>query len=267
MWIPACLLLLIASFLKTHQLAMFPADVPLAVGSNSFPLPLVVGEILLAFWLMSNWKAELARCVAILAFSIFFSTAIYLIFVGERSCGCFGVFKIPPALTLVVDGTVIISLLLYRPEPSLHQKTHFLLAAILVSGMAVQFAYGRESELLEEIGQTIENNSIVVINPAKWHGKELPIYPLLEPLPARALQGEWRVVLFHEDCLDCQDIISTAQSTGLKFLFVEVPPIKGVVRRASPNLEWSALSTNYDWFVETPTVINILDGRVTSIAR
>ena len=92
--------------------------VKLLVGSQSFNLgPLTLsstatgvvaaGEVALAAWLMSGKSAEWARWTSIAVFSMFGLLSAILAWRGLSTCGCLGVFTVPPIVMCSIDFALL----------------------------------------------------------------------------------------------------------------------------------------------------------------
>ena len=105
-WIPAGLLIG-AAFLKSHQLSTSPYVENLAFQSKPFTTVLIAFEILLALVLVFQFRPKLARLVAIVTFLGFLVFSLGKWIAGESSCGCFGIFEVPPLITSLLDLSLI----------------------------------------------------------------------------------------------------------------------------------------------------------------
>ena len=107
---------------------------------------------------------------------------------------------------------------------------------------------------------------LVVLEPETWLGKTFPLAPHLEPT-VDISTGNWVVLLFHHDFPDCQkalpiyDAIAASQGNATRVLLIEVPPFGEEPMRASAAA-LARLSSDAEWFVQTPTEIRVEGGRV-----
>ena len=99
---------------------------------------LITFELFLAFWLVSKFKQDSARCFAIWAFLVFGVFGIGKVVYGEKACGCFGVLEVPLLVTLVLDIGIIILSFLWPAKASVN-RLPVCLAMISVMSIGVAF--------------------------------------------------------------------------------------------------------------------------------
>lgn len=302
------LVLLAAALFKVHELSTTPY-------LDKFPPRWVMIvftelEILFALWLFfvpkrltqTTWLATLGL------FSFFTCVTLYKALTGEASCGCFGRVEINPWYTLIFDSTVVGLLLWFRPAGAFIEAWRVMLsvcflrsesgAASLITartlGISViwlifcipsawsmaNFVETDNHGDLSALGQVFEGSNgkpVVVLEPEKWVGKECPLLNHID-IGNRLGKGDWIVLLFHHDCLDCQIAIPVYESLGDKLsknktssqiALIETPPF-GNPGNGSDIKGGSCvngrLSGSHEWLVETPVEIRFTRGIVTHVA-
>ncbi len=227
-------------------------------------------ELALAIWLLSGLFKKAAWLAVLLCFSVFSLVTLYKGLTGAESCGCFGTVHVNPWITLfAVDVPAVVLLALFRrPKgekllawPSL---SHFATTAAL--GIIVLAVTAPIIILKEPAAVT---SSYEVLEPKTWIGKKLPI---LEHIDIADLlkHGMWLVLLYHYDCPDCAKAIQSYENIAreisgnggfVQIAFVEIPPYgQGLVRADSPCV-LGRLANVKEWFVTTPAVALLENGR------
>lgn len=110
----AAILLLTAAVLKAWPLATGQTIDTQAASIGK--LILIQGEILLALWLMSGINAAWAFRAAIVFFAGAAAVNLRSIWLGEVSCGCFGIVEVPPWVSLVTNSVILACLVSSRPR-------------------------------------------------------------------------------------------------------------------------------------------------------
>ncbi len=95
----------------------------LSPGLRSF----VIGwELLLGLWLLSRRVTALAWLFTLATFAAFSLASLYFGWIGLGSCGCFGDVKVSPWTVFTLDITLVIGLILLRPELNFNGSYRFL---------------------------------------------------------------------------------------------------------------------------------------------
>jgi hypothetical protein len=119
------LLLLAAAGLKVYGLAFDPLGpggsgrAPWYLSDPRVQVALVGLEFVLALWLLWGKHAVGSWVLALAAFTAFLAINVYLVRVGEVSCGCFGKLPVKPWTALAIDAAALGALLLGRPDLTL----------------------------------------------------------------------------------------------------------------------------------------------------
>jgi hypothetical protein len=72
-------------------------------------------ELLLGVWLLSGWSRVLGWLATLVSFAVFALVSLYLAWIGEAHCDCFGPVKSSPWVTFALDCTVLSALTIFRP--------------------------------------------------------------------------------------------------------------------------------------------------------
>ena len=119
------------------------------------------------------------------------------------------------------------------------------------------------------------DSGLVILRPAEWQGKRLPLVSVAD-LPDDVLHGEWIVILHSRDCDHCQEILpsllasvpSTEDSSvpPVRFALVDVKPGEPIYP-ASRTIVSTTLPASHEWFVSPPVAIRIFDGQVMDVCE
>ena len=186
------LLLLTAAVLKADGLPLEEKLHTGLLGNRLFLIGVIVGEILLAAWLLSGLAAACSRRVAMGLFGLFALVTLGKGLAGASSCGCFGRFEINPWWTLLLDVGVFTGLWIFPPtgdaatRPCLagrpgHGKMPWasragvtVLCLLVAVAMTGRMIHSRASALDSE-GVVAGPDGLVILEPEKWLGRPLPI--------------------------------------------------------------------------------------------
>ncbi len=269
--------LIVAAVLKIHQIltTVIPTFEQLRAEYTGFELfmrslecrelmifhvPLEMG---LGIWMISGIFRKAAWLVGLITFIFFVFVTGYKAVHGYADCGCFGVVKIDPLITLfALDIPVVILLAVFRPKGyKLFQwpnKKYFLAVAIpsvilLVAVTAYLLAAPPvEPEPIEQAGTA-------------WD--KLPHIENSDQLKT----GMWIVTLFHYNCPDCEEAIPRYMEQAsnfegaINFAFIEVPPygdISHLPLEQDLPVFVGKLDESKDWMIQTPRVLLLVEGIV-----
>jgi hypothetical protein len=275
------LLLIVAAGLKAYKLATAPVPETGVLTSRWLLIAVVELEFGLGLALVARLWLGIVWPVAILTFGVFATISLYRGAAGADSCGCLGVVTTSPWTMLIVDLAVFVCLLRFRPlaapienpQPvaSLRPQHSFISAVVFLAfGVPGAIAMARLNPTsLRADGDFSGDSSIVVIEPEKWVGKPFPLSIYIDVGPQLS-RGRWTVILHHHDCPKCQELV-TAMEAGFastsqtpRLALIEVPPFgQSRANMAFPTTTvHGRLSPDRDWFVQTPAVIELNEGRV-----
>jgi len=240
-------------------------------------LPLIVGEVLLAFWLLSGVLPRCSRGAAFLCFAGFACVSLYNISTGEIACGCFGIVTMSPWTSLTVDLVALTALTLSgsktRPLSSdVHRVSRFVIPAVfcvVVLATIWRFSGEYRGSTVQAEGMTRFGNQVLVV-PSRWTGQFCPLLDEVD-IGHRLRRGHWAMLLYHHDCLQCRDVMESLKTVALEtrmpIAFVSVPPHKDDDDFATPPsaVVHRRLQAGMTWLVETPAIIVLNDGVVESV--
>jgi hypothetical protein len=279
------LVLLAAAGMKAVQLSTHPVGYKGVLTNRHFLMFEVVIELFMGFGLLSGVLRRLAWCGAGLCFTFFIGITIYEGVVGMTSCGCFGHVPIHPWAMLVFDVAALGALLIFRPDlkrpaqvPMFRARLIGALAAAAAgSAASLVFMLRYEPATLTADGRILGDDPTVRLMPERWvKGKPLPLLGHVD-VGKRLATGEWTVLLYHHNCPYCRRKIRRLheQATHLagrrreaRIAVISVPPHAPADRNPVPAqtpLLAGKLPESRGWFVETPTLVRIRDGRVLDV--
>ena len=280
-------LLLFAAALKAHAAA---ADPIIQAGLRGSLWPHVASvsiEILLASWLLSNLHVKWACRASLLVLTIFAAVSGYHLLRGDSSCGCFGKLEVHPAWTLALDLSLAAALWRYQrsgevpaiPSPETARAPWLFSAAICAALAAGFWMTGAWEAVI--YGRSAAASNLRVLEPQAWVGQSFPLLPHLRP--SESLQqlshGDCLVVLYHEDCSECRQLLPRVADAarkpngvggGLRYAFIEISP--GADQASAESILVAGctrlvLDPAYRWFAQTPTFVWLSDGVVTRASR
>ena len=112
----ACgLILLGAVALKVQGMTAGGVGESLALFSPRVQLLGLEAEALVGVWLVSGYAHRIAWLAGVALFTLLAAVSIYLVAVGQKSCGCFGRVEVSPWVSLALDVTCVAALVAIRP--------------------------------------------------------------------------------------------------------------------------------------------------------
>lgn len=282
--------LLVAAILKFEAWWSGVAGAFEATGwRDVWPAVVVVVEASLAGWLLSGWMPARARSTSIGLVLLFAVVAAWRWVGGYEDCGCFGVVRVHPALTLALDLTLAAAL--WRtPVPAQfgaadtrRRPVGRTLRTVAVAG-AVAFALARGLTLASAEFGTSGGVAVVVLEPETWVGKPLPIADQIvadADIVPPITQGVWVIVFYHGSCPECRATLArvvaaaTQDATGSdpaarRYLLVEtnasVSAPAGNVALGKTCLH-ARLNGERTWLVRTPSVVWLSAGIVERVSE
>lgn len=263
-------ILTVAAILKLHEMQLS--------GVRAWSVAQVAGEWLLALWLVSGFASRAARIVTLGCFAVFAGVTLFRGLRGDASCGCFGALSVSPWVTLGLDLVVIGLLVAWNPIAAPVPRWRWgLTAAVGALSLGAALVLGQiwRPATLDGDGIVASPGGWVVLEPAKWMGKKLPLLPHLSP-PAGLAEGRWTVLLYKHGCPACVQAAARFGKTdggegeGRRLGLVELPPYgaAGHLRETEARgVELMRLSEAHDWFAQTPVYIDLVEGVVTGVRQ
>src|SRR5579864_4299076 len=109
-------ILLTAALLKLYGLRIEAVASSGLFAAPEFQMAVVLFELALAAWLVWGKHPIGAWLLGLAAFTCFAATSLYLGWIGQTSCGCFGALHVNPWTTFILDLILLASLFLGRPD-------------------------------------------------------------------------------------------------------------------------------------------------------
>jgi len=274
MWV-AGMVLLAATALKIHQLLTEPIISKGFWESWEFFLIQIPLEMGLGIWLICGLFRKAGWLLGLIAFGGFIGVTLYKGLTGAESCGCFGMVKVNPWITLsAIDIPIFILLAIFRPKgeklfpPPWPKPAHFFAIAIPTFILLPTIEYN-----LIMNKPPIKTDKYEVVDTKQWVNQNL--WPMLEYIDKKAqLQtGLWVVLMYHYDCPDCAQAIPKYEEmykslkgneNAINFAFIEMPPYGNEKQQlVSPDSEIvrGRLSEAKKWYAQTPVVVVLDNGQ------
>ncbi len=219
-----------------------------------------------------------ARWLALAVMLLFAAVLIPHVRAAAASCGCFGAVRASPVLMLITAAglAMLIVLLPSSGNPVTPRSTRWIVPAALAAALltaVVQFG-----QLPERAGLRVP---MLRMRPESWQGlriDQLPFYTFIEadgpqqPLPPfKEADQTW--VLWLRSCPHCHEYFRErwSASTGSRIVAVEVPPSSAGISSTPHAIDCPSCvrlhlkKGTYYFIPSTPVVLNVTDGRVTSV--
>jgi hypothetical protein len=133
-------------------------------------------------------------------------------------------------------------------------------------------SYTNAPSELSELGIVSGDSSLVILRPAEWIGKRLPLVRMAD-LPAEVGQGEWLVVLHSRTCDHCRELVpamieridpSPNTTASPRLALVDLAPGTPLYQD-QPHVISRALPDTHQWFVSPPVALRVRDGVVDEV--
>ena len=287
-------ILLLAAGLKAYQLATAP--LPLVVQGSVFTpllellndryflMAVVVGEILFALVLIAGIWRQWTRLLSLLGFAAFTFVSMMKGLSGETSCGCFGTVTVNPWIAMGLDLVIVACLAIFRERldwtqfnlalsPLDRKKVLAVLVAWLVlAGLALFFMLSLKQQPHATLGTEFtgpDGRAMILLEPEMWIGKDFPLVSrFVEPEGSEILQqGTWHVLLVQPDCTDCAQMMAELEERKLDNVVIVVIPSGSGEKVLQTSFPTFVLDRAHDWFVTTPCVIKLSEGRCIKIGE
>lgn len=169
------LLLLAAAGLKLYGLNVSPFAQYGWLQSDIVQSTAVVWEVLLGLLLLSRAQRFFAWLLAVLTFGAFAGVSGYLGWIGQATCGCFGLIQASPWWAFAVNVSVLLALALVRPRVEMVRPTGthsertgwatvgILMSLIAVIGVVAIWQYGSVTAVVAAVrGEPLTIHPIVI---------------------------------------------------------------------------------------------------------
>jgi hypothetical protein len=254
----------------------------------------VLLELSLGIWLLSGLLQKTAWLVSLVLFTLFVGISFYkAAILQETSCGCFGAVQMNPWVTMTLDMVIVGLLAIFRPNGMIFHwriffqeftglkfgRRFFVIVGIwLVVALPVTYAMMSVNFVtLTPDSVLTGHEKSITLEPMNWMGKNFPLFEHIvwenNVPPDELKNGDWKVLLYHVDCQNCQKVLAEIETQSRrqsfeKLIIIEVPGKERELRNIHGNRnygKWGRLRDQTEWFVQTPLVLELKNGRVSSV--
>lgn len=212
------LLLVVSAILKLHSFLFSPFEPHLLLPYRWQHLSLIVFESLLATWLLCGQGLATARLFGLMYFSLAALASLYMGWIGQTSCGCFGKVSTNPWIAMVIDLTALTALLLIRTHRTEPTRT-------ILRSTVFQVAIGT----VVTLGLAIELFFLTVQHPdqllAQWRGDIIAIEPAVLAAGS-AIIGEKRPVTVRIHNYSDRNVEIVGGTASCSCLAIESLPVR-----------------------------------------
>jgi hypothetical protein len=235
-------------------------------------------------WLLPR----LARWIGVVMLGAFLPVLAGDVLMGASSCGCFGAVQVHPLITLAVDLSFFLGLLLLgRRVPSLALSDVLPTIRVVVAGVWTVASFVIGFGLTGVFADTPEpgaGQQETALPPEgyympryeDWIGQswqEVPLSAWVSGAPENIDGGPRYVMFYRKDCEHCHELMEAFFSGPLDIptTAIAVPERDGFpeneVPFACPDCSRAELPSGVDWFVQTPVLVRLADGIVECAAE
>ena len=180
---------------------------------------------------------------------------------GFESCGCLGLVQVSPLLTASLNCLMILALICWKPSGN--TRIWPLVLTLLLVLVGVWGAMATNDRIVKLNTRAIEKGDLIVVDTIDWVAAPFPLDGYITDFEP-AMSGYWTVIVYHDGCSKCQTLINEAKRWERNVAFVGVSPCRGEGVNSSSKI-WRRLSSEYEWFVESPLVLKLNNGYVSSV--
>lgn len=184
------LVLLAAVALKVQSVGAGGVGETLTLFSPRVQLLGLEVEALVGAWLVSGVARRGAWLAGLLLYAVLALVSVYLIAVGQVSCGCFGRVEVSPWASLTLDAIAVVALASFRPAVETASRPAWQVAAVLLAIGGVLLAAtsetaGRELARLRGEALMVTGGDADAGSAPKGESRDVPV--TVENLTARDL--------------------------------------------------------------------------------
>lgn len=242
-------------------------------------------------WLLPS----LARPLGLLMLAVFMPILVGDVAMGASSCGCFGSVQVNPWVTLVLDVSFFVGILvLGRRAPGLRWQPTVSAVRVLIAGAwtiaAFVLGFGPLTSKPAQVPPPAESEAApagdasaatsaalpadgyYVPEYESWVGQrflDLEIAGWIRGLPAEELETGLDYVLFYrKDCEHCHELMQVffAGPLDVPTVAVAIPERTGWPDVRLPldceECRTAELPAGVDWFIQTPVLVRLNEGVV-----
>ena len=257
----------------------------------------LIGLELLAVGVMF-FVPRFARAMAIFMLSCFCFILIAELWARATSCGCFGSIKIKPWQMLIIDGSLLVAVLIFRPakravaQPGGRVSLLKPAIAMLILGavgLGISFAVPQPQAKEPQPQPNVATASDPQVNPKplpvpnswyikpsadEWVGKlwrDVDLFQLMQRWPHDLDHGKHYVVFYKRDCEHCESMVYDHLLVPLDapVTMVQIPyspdelmPPEPWVIPSNLPCEMLALPLGCNWIITPPLALTIVDGKI-----
>jgi hypothetical protein len=240
-------------------------------------------------WLLPS----LARPLGLAMLGAFMPILIGDVAMGASSCGCFGSLQVSPWVSLVLDVSFFLGILILgRYSPALQWRPSLPAGRVVMAGIwtvaafVVGFLPVTRAESKAEV--PVAEASVVVADPAadasalpqdgyyvpdldSWVGQrfsDLDIARWIQGLPEDLEEGIDYLLFYRKDCEHCHELVQVYFTGPLDIptVAVAIPDRAGWPDTQLPfecdECRLSELPAGVDWFFQTPVLVRLNEGVV-----
>jgi hypothetical protein len=235
----------------------------------------------------------LARWTGIVMLASFMPVLIGDLVLGSSSCGCFGAVSVSPWVTLVMDVTFFLGLVVWgRREPRLALTARLSTWRVVVAGLwilaSVALSFGLRAPAPPAAGAAVSPAEAQISIPLPVDGYYLPDYEAwlgqsfldldlvawVEGLPDDIASGSQYVIFYRMDCEHCHELMELyfSGSLAVPTTAIAVPekggfPTENVQPFACLECRVAELPAGVDWFLQTPVLVRLFDGSIECVSE
>jgi hypothetical protein len=228
----------------------------------------------------------LARAAGLVMLGAFLPVLVGGVVMGSTSCGCFGSVQVHPGLTILMDVSFFLGLLLLgRGLPSLAITSTLPTTRVVFAGLwtigSFVIGFGSVGNAGSDPPGSAGGLEQVASGPAEgyylpdyaaWIGRswsDVPIARWVVGAPEIADSGPAFVLFYRKDCEHCHELMEAFFSGPLAVptTAIAVPersgfPTEGVLPFPCGECRTAELPAGFDWFLQTPVLVRLGDGIV-----
>jgi hypothetical protein len=218
---------------------------------------------------------KLARTAAVVMLSTFLVVLIVAISRGETSCGCLGDHSLAPWTMFIIDASLLLAIIVFKPRISNCHMNKGARAPI-AAGFFIFFAW---TFTFSSIFYSVEKNDNNL--PDSWYPQDvsawvgqsidtIDLFGWVANWPQDIHNGKQYVIFYAKTCDHCESLLylDTFFDLRVPTTLVAIPEAKegffteGLFDNPCFNCKETELPIGVDWIIGTPLVVAIENGIV-----
>ena len=287
--------ILVAAFLKAHQLATVPSLGEGLFHARWFNILVVEFELFFGIWLLFGLLPSLTWLTTVGCFTIFTLVSLYKAVSGEASCGCLGGVTVPPLVTMAFDLSVVGLLIWFRPDgirrwrgseifgelAELFRQKRGVTIAVLWLFVAIPATYAMVSVKTFDVSEWgeafigVDGRKTITLEPEKWTNKDFGLTDYVD-IRDKLNRGVWLVLLHTHTCSSCREGVRlyrelavefAGNETAPKIAMIELPPYETEQTTTNPadRVVYGKLDKRHRWKIKAPAVLLVDNRRVQNV--